>query len=205
MRNGGYPLVPVLVHHVVIELACRVLQVRIHVLGSLAILDLRNHHHALLVGREDEALDAVLDVADAVATATVGIHGPQLRGLVLTLVLVDEGNLLAAVNPHIVALAVGRVGNLLTVLAVNIHHPEVAVALVGLDVVVGHTIQDLLAVGRHLRSAHAAQLIKEFGSERFLFHRCGSFLGRGLARSSRFLLRAGRRAEQCQCSHRDCC
>ena len=201
VRNRGHPLVPVLVHHVVIDLARGVLQIGIDVLSRLTILDLGDHHHALLVGREDEALDAVLDVAHAVAATTISIHRPQLRCLVLALFPVDEGNLLAAVNPHIVALAVGRVGDLLAVLAVNIHHPEVTVTLVGLDVVIGHTIQDLFAIKRHLGSAHASQLIEEFGRKLFLLHRCRGFLGgRSLARRS-LLLRAGRGAQQSQSSH----
>ena len=195
-----------LVHHVVIKLTCGLIQVGINVLYRLAILDLRDHDHALLVGREHKALDAILDIADAVAATAVGVHCPQLWCLALAFLTIDKGDLLATINPHIVALAVRSVGDLAGILAVNVHDPQVAVALVGSDVIIGHAIEHLLAIGRHLGSTHAAQLIEEFGSELFLFHFTGSFLGSGsLTRSCRFLLGAGRGTQQGQRRNRHCC
>ena len=147
VRHSGYPLVPVLIHHVVIELTRGLLQIGIYILDGLAILDLGNHDDALLVRREDKTLDAIGHVTDAVATTAIGVHRPQLRGLALTLILVDKSDLLAAIDPRVVTLAVGRVGDLAGILAIDVHHPQVTVALVGSDVIVGHTIEDLLAVG----------------------------------------------------------
>ena len=205
MRDGGYPLVPVLVHHVVKELTGGLVQIRIDVLSRLAILHWRNQEHTFLIGREHKALDTLLEVAHTAAPATIGIHRPQLGRFVLTILGVDKGNLLAAIDPHIVTLATGSIGDLACILTVDIHHPQVAVALVGSDIIIGNAVEDSLAVRRHLRSTHTAQLIKEFGSELFLLHLGSGFPGSRSLTWSRFLLRAGRRGQQSQGRYRHCC
>ena len=205
MRYSGYPLVPMLVHHIVIELASGLIQIGINILDRLTELHGRNHDHALLIGREHESLDTLLEVAHAAASAAVGIHGPELRHLSLAILGVDKGNLLTSIDPHIVTLTARSVGDLAGVLAIDVHHPQVAVTLVGGDIIMGDAVKDLLAVGRHLRTTHTTQQIKEFGSKLFLLHLgSGFFGGRSLTRS-RFLLGAGRRGQQSQDCNRHCC
>ena len=105
-------------------------------------------------------------VAYLAGVAAVGLHDPQLRVAALAR---EVGNLFAAVYPHGVTFRLGGAGNLTFVLSVDVHHKQLAVALVLLHVFVGHPKQDFALVGRNHGVAHPAERHEHLGSHDAVF------------------------------------
>ena len=166
VRNLLDPLVPVFVHEVVDYTAGSLVEVGIDVRSLLAVLHVADEEDLFLVGREEESVDALLVVAYLPGVAAVGLHDPQLRVAALAR---EVGNLFAAVNPHGVALRLGGAGNLFLVLSVDVHHEELAVALVLLHILVGNPEEDFALVGRNHRVAHPAKGHEHLGSQDAVF------------------------------------
>ncbi len=124
MRNLGHPLVPMLVHQVVNYSTRSLGEVGIYILGCLRIFNIGNHHYVLFIGRDEEAVDSVLDIADTLTIVAVGIHNPHL---VDTVIRIKECNLSTAVNPHGIVFRLRCTCQALDIAAVDIHYIEVAV------------------------------------------------------------------------------
>ena len=148
LRNLLDPLVPVPVHQVVDDAGVALGHVGVNVDCTCVVFHCRYHDYLFLIGRDRKALYVFFHARYTLAASAVGVHHPHLvHCLVGLVILVNKGNALAAVDPHSVALAVGGVGELCGILAVDVHHPQVAVALVGSDVDACHPVEHALAVG----------------------------------------------------------
>ena len=118
----------------------------------------------LAVGADLEALDAVLDVGDALLLRAVGVHREDLGGVALV-VVAQEGDLLALLDPLQVGLRRGRLRQTLHVLAVGVHDVDLRVALVLLDVLVGQREDDAGSVGRGCGLGHASERLEHLGRQ----------------------------------------
>ena len=166
VRNLLDPLVPVLVHEVVDDAAGSLVEVGVDVRSLLAVFHIADEEDMFLVGREEESVYPFLVVAYLTGVAAVGLHDPQLRVAALAR---EVGNLFAAVYPHGVTLRLGGAGNLTFVLSVDVHHEQLAVALVLLHVLVGYPKQDFALVGRNHGVAHPAERHEHLGSHDAVF------------------------------------
>ena len=140
MKDALHVVVPVTIVHIGDQTTGSQRKVGRILLDSAIVRQLLDEDYLLAVWRELVALDASLVVGELLAVGAIGVHAPELT-------LTDEGNLLSAVHPSSIALALGVGGQCLLVLAVGIHHEEHLVALVFLYAVVAYLIDDLLAVG----------------------------------------------------------
>ncbi len=145
------------VHKVVDHAACGFWQVGIDIFCVAAVFHGSDHNHALFIGREQEALDAVFNCADGLAVAAVGVHNPQLH---LAVDGVHECYLAASVDPHVARFTLGSLGQTFHVCAVKVHHIEVEIALVLLHAFVAHAVEQFFAVGGDYRSRHATECLK---------------------------------------------
>ena len=150
----------------------RLLLPALDLLGVLARIGIAHHEHqARAVGRPLVVVDAALDVGELLGLAAGAIEQPDLRALLL-LVLVAarrrEREVLAVRAPPRTRLAVLARRELHGPRAVPAHHPDVAVALVLLDVRRPHGVGDPVAVGRDLRVRDALELAQVVQGERAL-------------------------------------
>ena len=141
-------VVPVAIHEVGDATACGLGQVGGVLLDNLMEGDALEDDDVFAVGGELEALDLAVGLGQLLAVSAVGLHAPYLT-------TGDEGDGVV-VEPDGIGLVLAASGEQTAVLALGIHHIEHLMALVLLDAVVAHLIDNLLAVGRRCRCADAS-------------------------------------------------
>lgn len=109
MKDTLYVVIPVAIVHVGNETTCSQRKIRRILLDGSVIRQLLDEDYLLAIWREAESLDAQFVVGELLSASTVWIHAPELSAT-------DEGNLLSALNPGGISLALGISGQCLLVL-----------------------------------------------------------------------------------------
>ena len=156
-------MVPVAIVHIGDEATGGERQIGWILLDGSVVREFLDEDYLLAVRREAEALDAQLVVGELLAASSVWVHAPELA-------FADEGNLLSALNPCRIGLALGISGQRLLVLAVGVHDEEHLMALVFLHAVVTYLVNHLLAVRRSFGATNSSHRPKSLWGHQVVFH-----------------------------------
>ena len=163
MKDTLYVVIPVAIVHVGNETTCSQRKIRRILLDGSVIRQLLDEDYLLAIWREAESLDAQFVVGELLSVSTVWVHAPELSAT-------DEGNLLSALNPGSISLALGISGQCLLVLAIGIHDEEHLMALVLLYTVVTYLVNHLLAVRRSFSGTDSTHRPKSFWGHQVVLH-----------------------------------
>ena len=145
MRDGIYPLVPVLVHYVGDNPSCSLWKILILFLPknrSSCPRNLGNQHGFLSVRRNPESFNVLVKTGNLAWSATVFIHYPEGTCSVLSRYVCN----LSVRCPHCSGLALCALCKSLYVRPVGIHQADYGMTLVFRYAVVGNVVEDLASV-----------------------------------------------------------
>ena len=171
MRDGLYPLVPVLVHHIGDNPPGCLRQVLIFVLAQdngTFVRYLGNQNNFLSVRREEEILNLKFFTfcilgSNLFCSRSISVHHPYRT---YTVFGSKVCNLVASVYPNGSALALGRSCKNLVVRPVRIHQADYSMAAVFLNAIVRDIVEDFASVRRRLHPAYTAHSPKGFRSHK---------------------------------------
>ena len=130
---------------------------------GFAIFHGGNDNHLFLIRTQHESLNVFFQIGYAFAVGAIGIHHPHLVHAIG--IGIGEGNFFAPIHPHGIGFAFSGVCDLYGIFAVDVHHPQFAVAVIVLNIGCAHAIEHLLGIGRHLCIAHTAEAIEQLRCE----------------------------------------
>ena len=151
MGDSLYPFIPMFVHQIIDYHTAGLIQIRIFVCSTFSIFHLRDKEQLAFIRRETESVNATGIVRQLFASASVGIHFPNLT--VAVGIGSQKSNLAAILDPCRFTLTGSSCRQQTVIRSIRIHHINHQVTFVFLHTVIRYSISNTFAVRRNSRTS----------------------------------------------------